>query len=79
MCDTVEVCLPQIAWHTREAIQSVDTSSTTNLLATGGNDNEVRLWRVSSRGVTFVQSLAGHTKVRLICPSLRVSRASTNT
>ena len=62
----LELLLPQIAWHdNRGAIQSVDTSPTSGLLATGGNDNEVRLWRLSREGVvSFVQSLTGHTKVR---------------
>ena len=64
--DNLELLLPQIAWHdNRGAIQSVDASSTTGLLATAGNDNEVRLWRLSQQGaVSFVQALTGHTKVR---------------
>ena len=36
------------------------------LIATAGNDNEVRLWRMRRQDVipTFVQSLQGHSKVR---------------
>ena len=62
----LELLLPQIAWHdNRGAIQSVDASSTSGLIATAGNDNEVHLWRASQRGiVSFVQALTGHTKVR---------------
>ena len=41
---SVEVLLPQIAWHAREPIQSVDASTSSGLIATAGNDNEVRLW-----------------------------------
>jgi WD40 repeat protein len=64
--DNIELLIPQIAWHEdRSAIQSVDTSPASGLLATGGSDNEVRLWRLSREGVvSFVQSLTGHTKAR---------------
>ncbi len=64
--DSIELLLPQIAWHdNRAAIQSVDASATSGLLATAGNDNEVHLWRLSREGVvSFVQSLTGHTKAR---------------
>mgnify|MGYP002835945473 CR=1 FL=1 len=45
---------------------SVDVSKG-GLLATGGSDNEVRLWRVnvgaqSGEAVSFVQDLSGHAK-----------------
>ena len=67
---SVIVDVPQIAWHTREPIQSVDVSPTNSLIATAGNDNEVRLWRLARKGddvggapVVFVQSLVQHSKV----------------
>ena len=58
--------LPQISWHGREPVLSVDVSKG-GLLATGGSDNEVRLWRVnvgaqSGEAVSFVQDLSGHAK-----------------
>ena len=63
----VIVDVPQIAWHAREPIQSIDISPTTSLIATAGNDNEVRLWHLARKTgdvpITFVQSLAGHSKV----------------
>ena len=64
--ENLELLLPQIAWHdNRGAIQSVDASPASGLIATAGNDNEVRLWRLSQNGVvSFVQALTGHTKVR---------------
>lgn len=64
-----ELLLPQIAWHDERApIQSVDVSQTLGLIATAGNDNEVRLWKLRGGaqridGMSFVQSLSGHTKV----------------
>ena len=67
---SVIVDVPQIAWHAREPIQSVDVSPSTSLIATAGNDNEVRLWRLprskvvdGNAPVVFIQSLAGHSKV----------------
>ena len=64
--DNLELLLPQIVWHdNRGAIQSVDTSAKLGLIATAGNDNEVRMWRLCKNGaVSFIQSLTGHTKVR---------------
>ena len=61
----LEVLLPQISWHAKDPIQSVDASATANLIATAGNDNEVRLWRMRRQDAVpvFVQSLQGHSKV----------------
>ena len=66
MQDSLELLLPQIVWHdNRGAIQSVDASPSAGLVATAGNDNNVVLWRLSREGVvSFIQALAGHTKVR---------------
>lgn len=79
---SVLVDVPQIAWHAREPIQSVDVSPTTSLIATAGNDNEVRLWRLPRKGdsmlINFVQSLEHHSKtvnVVRFCP-LGVTLAS---
>ena len=68
---SVRITTPQISWHGREPVLSVDVSSNNGLLATGGSDSEVRLWRVGNSAqttgemVAFVQELNGHTKV---CP-----------
>ena len=61
----VDILLPQISWHAKEPIQSVDASAAAGLVATAGNDNEVRLWRLSKvdSSPTFVQTLSGHSKV----------------
>ena len=71
----MELLLPQIAWHAKEPIQSVDASSAAGLIATAGNDNEVRLWKLPTiagrgEGISFVQSLSGHSKVRSRDPAL---------
>ena len=74
---TVELSVPQIAWHAREPIQSVDVTAS-GLIATAGNDNEVRLWRLrpssgaKGGGLSFVQDLSGHNKpvnVVRFCPA----------
>ena len=82
LTSSVLVDVPQIAWHAREPIQSVDVSPTTSLIATAGNDNEVRLWRLPRKGdsmlINFVQSLVHHSKtvnVVRFCP-LGVTLAS---
>ena len=52
----------------------MDVSSSSGLLATGGSDSEVRLWRVGKAGqsaaeiLSFVQELNGHTKVSRSTP-----------
>ena len=62
------LCTPQISWHGREPVLSVDISPD-GLVATAGSDNEVRLWRISLSAtetadlVTFVQELNSHAKV----------------
>ena len=65
---SVLVTTPQISWHGREPVLSVDVSSNSGLVATGGSDSEIRLWRIGKPGageiLTFVQELNGHTKVR---------------
>lgn len=58
---------PQISWHGKEPVLSIDVGAT-GFVATGGADNEVRLWRLrlakeASEAVTFVQELNGHSKV----------------
>jgi hypothetical protein len=59
---------PQIAWHGKEPVLSIDVS-VTGFVATGGADNEVVLWRLRlnkepSEAVCWVQTLTGiHTKV----------------
>ena len=73
----VLVTTPQISWHGREPVLSVDVSSSSGLVATGGSDGEVRLWRVGKPGagevLTFVQDLSGHTKVRAVRDRTRQS------
>ncbi|KAL1525958.1 hypothetical protein AB1Y20_020784 [Prymnesium parvum] len=65
---SVRVATPQISWHGREPVLSVDVAVRHNLLATGGSDGDVRLWRVNKQSaradelVSFVQELSGHTK-----------------
>ena len=71
--NNVEILVPQISWHAQGAskspdpIQSVDCSPAAGLIATAGNDNEVRLWRVPARKEVlvpqFVQALQAHSKV----------------
>ena len=68
----MQVSVPQIAWHAREPIQSVDVA-VNGLIATAGNDNEVRLWRLGRKneGLSFVQDLSQHSKpvnVVRFCP-----------
>ena len=66
----VRVTTPQISWHGREPVLSVDVSASSGLLASGGSDSEIRLWKVSPASssaaevLTFVQELNGHTKAR---------------
>lgn len=73
--ENLELLLPQIAWHdNRAAIQSVDASPTSPFVATAGNDNEVHLWKITTRtgAISFVQALTGHTKpvnVVRFCPN----------
>ena len=59
-----ELCLPQISWHAKEPIQSIDASAAAGLIATAANDNEVRLWRLHAADAAplFLQSLQGHSK-----------------
>ena len=58
---------PQIAWHGKEPVLSIDVS-VTGFVATGGADNEVVLWRLRlnkepGEAVCWVQTLTIHTKV----------------
>ena len=59
---------PQIAWHGKEPVLSIDVS-VTGFVATGGADNEVVLWRLRlnkepGEAVCWVQTLTGiHNKV----------------
>lgn len=59
---------PQISWHGKDPVYSIDVSNSNGFVATGGADNEVRLWRLrlakeASEAVCFVQELSGHSKV----------------
>lgn len=69
MSSNVELSLPQIAWHAKEPIQSVDTNPSSGIIATAGNDNDVRLWKLQGDGtIVFIQSLgrdgsSAHAKV----------------
>ena len=63
---SVRVHTPQISWHARDPVLSIDVSKA-GLLATAGNDNEVRLWKLAEPGsadglATFVQDLTSHSK-----------------
>ena len=68
---TSKLCTPQISWHGTQPVLSVDVSRK-GLLATGGADNNVRLWRVASPDesnekkrnelVVFVQDLSSHSR-----------------
>ena len=75
----LELLLPQIAWHAKEPIQSVDASAAAGLIATAANDNEVRLWRLHAADAAplFLQALQGHSKacaqrLFLLCLDLTV-------
>ena len=61
---------PQISWHGKDPVYSIDVSNSSGFVATGGADNEVRLWRLrlakeASEAVCFVQELSAHSKVRV--------------
>jgi len=63
-----ELLTPQIAWHETQPVNSIDVSPI-GFVATGGNDNAVRLWRLrlnkeASQAVCFLQDLTGHSTVR---------------
>jgi chromatin assembly factor 1 subunit B len=56
----------QIAWHDKEPVYSVDAHSS-GLIATGGADCEVKIWRLSVDGagvpvVVYVCGMARHTR-----------------
>ena len=68
---------PQISWHGREPVLGVDVSCT-GLVASAGNDNEVRLWKVKvqpdeNSQILFQQELNGHSKV---CRTVSIARPS---
>lgn len=75
---------PQISWHGKDPVYSIDVSnSSSGFVATGGADNEVRLWRLrlakeASEAVCFVQELSGHSKVRMCTRSPARHRRSRN-
>jgi WD40 repeat protein len=62
-----KVATPQISWHGREPVLGVDVSQS-GLIASAGNDNEVRLWKIKDPAsdqpnIVFHQELCGHSKV----------------
>ncbi|KAL3926270.1 MAG: hypothetical protein SGPRY_003376 [Prymnesium sp.] len=74
---SVRIVTPQISWHAREPVLSVDVSPQ-GVVATGGSDGEVHIWSVNKESlradeiVSFVQDLTGHPKVKAFAALVRV-------
>lgn len=74
---SVRIVTPQISWHAREPVLSVDVSPQ-GVIATGGSDGEVHIWSVNKESlradeiVSFVQDLTGHPKVKAFAALVRV-------
>ena len=65
MQDSLELLLPQIVWHdNRGAIQSVDASPSAASLRPWGMTTMWYSGAPREGVVSFIQALAGHTKVR---------------
>lgn len=67
----MKVCTPGIVWHSKEPVFTADFHNTHGgenwRLATGGADNDVKMWKVvcaegSKVKVVFLSSLTRHTK-----------------
>ena len=53
---------PSLSWHSDIApVLSIDAHPHCDRLASGGQDNAVRVWQFSSSAIVFVSSLVGHS------------------